>query len=215
MGHIVQCAVALALPLLLLAANRIPLERAQTLVRAHVFATRPQMNPQALFPLKDITPGEVWDATQIQVFEVNDGVQVGYAYVIHNGHVYPAGSGLTSLAVADLDRNGQAELYCAGTWGSGILRGTVGAFVTTPSGLRRITSDHQFWWMSLFLESQADTCVAVYAADVRSRTDSLQVSCGEINYKRKVGKIRLTATDSGPELDLRLLHAGAFNSVNR
>ena len=203
MTHILQCAFALAAPLLLVP-QPIPLGSAEALVRAHVFATRPQMNPQAQFPLKDITPAEVWSATHIQVFEVASGVQENYAYFIHEGIVYPGGSGLTSVAVADLDRDAQAELYCAMTWGSGILRGTVGAFVPTPGALQPISSDYQFLWAHLFLESEGDTCVAIYSGNPRRTTDSLHVSGGEIIHGRKRGEIWLRAADSGPALDLRI-----------
>ena len=211
MTRVLQCVVGFAMPLLLVQ-EPIALGGAEALVRAHVFATLPQMNPQAQFPLKDITPRGIWSATHIQVFEVADDVQEGYAYFIHDGVVYPGGFGLTSVAVADLDRNSQAELYCAETWGSGILRATVGAFVPTPGGLQAISSDHQFWWEHLLLDSEGDTCVAIYSGNLWNTADSLHVSGGEIIHGYKLGEIRLRASDSGPELDLRIQALPPVNS---
>lgn len=132
------------------AASRIPLERAEELVRAHIYSTQPEMNPTARFPLAEITPEEVWDALGAQVFKVSGEVLLNEAFVVRSGQVTPigesfGGDGVHALLLAELDGQSPPELVYAYEFGSGVRRSSVGVYRVEGQGVRAYElADFQF-----------------------------------------------------------------------
>jgi RNA polymerase sigma factor (sigma-70 family) len=114
-------------------AKRMELNEAEKLVRKDIYEKNPDMNPNATFPLIEITTDEVWKGLQTQVFKVKGNVLGNESYVIRNGKVSHIGQGfggfgVSSLGVADLDKSGHPLLVYVFSWGSGIHRAHIGAF---------------------------------------------------------------------------------------
>jgi RNA polymerase sigma factor (sigma-70 family) len=114
-------------------AKRLELADAEKLVRKFIFDENPKMNPDATFPLDEITSDTVWKRLHVQAFKVNKGVRSHECYVIKAGTVYHIGQafggfGVRSLGVADLDKSGRPTLVYVFSWGSGVHRAHVGMF---------------------------------------------------------------------------------------
>lgn len=107
---------------------------AEALVRAYIFTENPDMNPTAVFPLEEITEDAVWERLNAQIFKVTEGVRQNETFLIRNHQVTHlgtsfGGTGVSQLAVTDLDRNLEPELIYAYNFGSGILRVRIGAYI--------------------------------------------------------------------------------------
>ncbi len=114
-------------------AKRLELGDAEKLVRKFIFDKNPDMNPNATFPLFEMTTDEVWKRLGVQVFKVRGDVLNNESYVIKADKVYYIGQGfgghgVSSLGVADLDKSGQAMLVYVFGWGSGIHRAHIAVF---------------------------------------------------------------------------------------
>jgi hypothetical protein len=114
-------------------ATRLTQAEAENVVRAFIFAENPRMNPEATFPLKELTTGAVWRRLGVQVFQVTEGVRQHETFVVKRQRVFPIGKGfggygVNSLCVADLNGDGRPELVYSFSWGSGVHRSQVGVF---------------------------------------------------------------------------------------
>ena len=82
--------------------------------------------------LYNITPQEMTDKYGFRIFKYD---QCCESYLEYNGSIYHigtgfGGSGTTSFAVADLNSDGNPELYYTFSWGSGMHRSQIGYFDT-------------------------------------------------------------------------------------
>ena len=82
--------------------------------------------------LYNITPQEITDKYGFRIFKYD---QCCESYLEYNGGIYHIGTGLggagsTSFAVADLNSDGNLELYYTFSWGSGMHRSQIGYFDT-------------------------------------------------------------------------------------
>ncbi|MBD5471289.1 MAG: hypothetical protein HDR19_09390 [Lachnospiraceae bacterium] len=78
----------------------------------------------------NITPVFVLENSEYEIFKYSESCQ---SFIMYDGEVYSIGScfggyGITSMALADLDKNGEYELYYTFSWGSGMPRSQVGYF---------------------------------------------------------------------------------------
>lgn len=78
----------------------------------------------------NVTPEEIYTKYGFLVFKFDKSCA---GYVMVGDVIYPiqwwfGGCGLTSLAIADMNNDGQIELYYIASWGSGIHRSQVGYF---------------------------------------------------------------------------------------
>ncbi len=112
--------------------NRMALAEAEKLVRGKIFKDNPMMNPEAQFPLVEITTDELWQRMHAQLFKVSDGVRVGEAYLARGGRIWNLGIAFggqgvdTNLLVTDLDGDGSSEMLYTYSFGSGISHGGLG-----------------------------------------------------------------------------------------
>jgi hypothetical protein len=114
-------------------AKRLELGDAEKLVRKFIFDRNPKMNPNATFPLIEMTTDDIWKRLGVQVFKVKGDVLNSESYVVKEGNVYYIGQGfggfgVSSLGVADVDKSGQAMLVYVFSWGSGIHRAQIAVF---------------------------------------------------------------------------------------
>lgn len=121
-----------------LAAKRVTVPEAQTLVRNMILQENLRMSPEMQVTLKEVTPDEIWSHIGAQLFQTTDGNNE--TYLIKNRQVYRLGSmhwlglgldglsGLTSIRVTDLDQNGNSELAYIHTVGSLIVSSEVAIF---------------------------------------------------------------------------------------
>lgn len=78
----------------------------------------------------NVTPSAFLNQPDIQIFKYDQSCA---AFLLHGGEIYPLGEhfggyGVTSFALADMDEDGNEELYFTFSWGSGIHRSQAGYF---------------------------------------------------------------------------------------
>jgi hypothetical protein len=113
---------------------RISLAEAEQSVRAKVFSEKPDMAAGSDFSLKELTTDVIWKELGVQVFQITSGSQSFETFVISDGEVARigrgfGGNGVTSMCVADLNKDGKPDLVYSFSWGSGIHRSEVGVLV--------------------------------------------------------------------------------------
>jgi|GEM_PF-981595 len=150
----------------ILPVERIGVDRAESLVREWIFANNPDMNPEAAFPLVEITPDEAWERLGAQVFKVKGGVKMYESFVIYAGQVYPigiafGGMGVSDMAVIDLDANGQPELFYTYSFGSGVHQSSAGIFFVENGTAQAVEAAGYRFLGDLAIEKQDDQTVFV------------------------------------------------------
>jgi hypothetical protein len=161
---------------------RIPVDHAEQLVaawlQAHQLHNGAARNPHP--QLKDITPPDVWKRLGAQVFKqpgVTASIQEADAYLIRKGTVFPlsigfGGSGLTSMCVCDLNRDGKLKLAYTYSWGSGITRSHLAVLYLEPFP-QKFESDFQYRG-DLLLKNKNDDLVNVYIVTVEQKSKPVQ-----------------------------------------
>lgn len=95
--------------------QRLDLTAAGQKIRGWYQAVLAERNDGTDLPLEELTTAEIWNRLELQVFQVSAGNHRYDAFLIRNGQVQQmalasGGRGLTSLAVVDLNADGQPEL---------------------------------------------------------------------------------------------------------
>lgn len=90
---------------------------------------------------------------------------IGYSALVYNNERYSIGKwgahGVTSFAIADLNEDGDFELYFTYSCGSGILRSEVGYFDTASKEI--VTFDYfSKWFADMLLEVDSNKVLCVY-----------------------------------------------------
>lgn len=78
----------------------------------------------------NITPDFIADNSDFMIFKYRESTE---SFIMYQGEVYSIGTcfggcGITSMALADLNEDGQYELYYTFSWGSGLHRSQIGYF---------------------------------------------------------------------------------------
>ena len=105
--------------------GRLSLSEAEALIRDFDTHLSTQLR------LKEITTDEIWRRLHIQVFKDEGDFTT---FVISNGRVGVLGTsfggwGVTQMCVTDLDSNGSPELTYVYSWGSGLHRSHIAAYL--------------------------------------------------------------------------------------
>jgi hypothetical protein len=119
--------------------TRLSLAEASQLLLFWYQQQKPDLNPQVTVPVKEMTTAEIWNRMGVQVFQVSGDIFMYDTFLVTGSQVTPlgigfGGMGVTSLAVTDLDRNGQPELLYAYSFGSGIHQSRLGTYAPTLPG---------------------------------------------------------------------------------
>lgn len=94
--------------------------------------------PQSMYEndeLYNITPQEITDKYGFRIFKFSNNCE---SFLEYNDNIYTLGTGFggygtTSFAVADLNNDGNIEIYYTFSWGSGMHRSHIGYFDTALS----------------------------------------------------------------------------------
>jgi len=113
-------------------------DEVEGMVRDYVRAQKPDLAPQLSLGLEAVAVPGAWERLRAQVFRVTDGPFARETLLVQEQTVLPLGTafggqGVTSLVVADLDRDGIAELLFSYGFGSGIHQSRVGMFAPAYS----------------------------------------------------------------------------------
>jgi len=153
-------------------AREVDLETAGRLVREEIFRDNPRMNPDAVFPIEEITTDEVRRDLGLQVFKVTEKatVQQDETFVVRDGRARRiargiGGKGVTSMVPADLDGDGRKELVFSFSWGSGRHRSEVGALIEGQGGLMERNAGRSFFDEDVTVRG-ADGAAGVYRGDL-------------------------------------------------
>lgn len=179
-------------------ANRLSLAEATTAVTKEIFREKPGMNPDATFPLKEITTAEVWDRLHAQVLVVTGDVWLTQCFIIRDGQVSRMGEsfgghGVMSMCVADLSGDGRPKLIFTHSSGSGLHRSQVAVWTGGPS-----------WVDAKVLLLDGDLMVE------KLDDGHVGLAYGEFSLDRsfkrqgEFGQLHLSADKPEPELDVEL-----------
>ena len=121
----------------------------------------------------NITPDFVADNSDFAVFKYDKSTS---SYILYDVVVYGIGTcfggyGITSMALADLNADGQYELYYTFSWGSGMHRSQIGYF--DPANKEVTIFDNSFFNsdMMLTVNDSGDLCVNRADLDIDSFVD--------------------------------------------
>ncbi len=158
----------------------------------------------------NITPDFVADHSGYMIFKYERSNET---FILYDGQVYRLGEGLgrsniTSVALADLNRDGQYELYFTFLWGSGILRSQIGYF--NPANKKVTIFDQSVFISELMLtvNDSGTLCVNTVTSDyydIDSSVDYVvkaQEQIGTITFERHriTAQIDQSILDQKPEL---------------
>lgn len=113
----------------------------------------------------NVTPKDIADKYDFSIFKFDKSCS---SFLLYDDKVYPLGEwfggyGVTSFAVADLNEDGESELYFTCSWGSGIHRSQVGYFDTASK--EAVLFDFSIWFQEWMLGTDSDNALCVYDAD--------------------------------------------------
>ncbi|WP_339218401.1 hypothetical protein [Paenibacillus sp. FSL H8-0332] len=142
----------------------------------------------------NITPDFVAENSEFSVFKYS--ISSG-SFLLYDGEFYSLGmfGGLTSVALADLDRDSRYELYFTSGWGSGIYRSQIGYF--NPATKKVTVFDFQYFdhdmilttdepGTSLFVKEAAIEYVSL--VDLKLKSDNKLIA----TIVSEKGKIKLS-----------------------
>lgn len=110
----------------------------------------------------NITPAFVADNSDYSIFKYSSSTE---SFILYDGESYSVGTcfggyGITSMALADLNKDGTYELYYTFSWGSGLHRSHVGYFEPINKEIHVFEDDVLLESdMILTINSSGDLCV--------------------------------------------------------
>lgn len=113
----------------------------------------------------NVTPEDISQDYDFSIFKSD---LTCFSLLLYNNETYPLGEcfggyGVTSFAVADLNKDGAFELYFTYSWGSGIPRSEVGYFDSASREV--VIFDFSNWFGESILETDNDQNLCVFSAD--------------------------------------------------
>lgn len=128
----------------------------------------------------NITPDFISDNSEYAVFKYDTSAE---SFIMYNGEVYSIGDcfggfGIISMALADINMDGQYELYYTFSWGSGLHRSQIGYF--DPVSREVTIFDYSYFGgpfsflsseMILTVNASGDLCVSSAIIDLDSFVD--------------------------------------------
>ena len=119
---------------------------ASRLIKTYYQAQYPDLNPDVTFPVEDVTTDEIWQQLHIQVFRLTDDIYANESFIL-NGEILVqmgiafGGSGVNSMLVSELYREGTPELLFVYNFGSGIHQSHIAAFLPWYDASRPLECD--------------------------------------------------------------------------
>ena len=165
---------------------------AGALLRRHLQVKEPNLRFGTDFAVKELSNGTIRKRLGVQVFQITGEVRRHETYVVKDGEVFNigrafGGSGVNSLAVADLDGDKRPDLVFSFAWGSGEHRSQVAMFDCLAKVPKQIVGKVSNFTFEDFTVERID--------DV-----TVRVSAG----KQVVGTLTLEKKDGEATLEIRL-----------
>ncbi|OBZ11118.1 M56 family metallopeptidase [Bacillus sp. FJAT-26390] len=145
----------------------------------------------------NITPESIKENAKYTIFKYAES---SASFLLYEGEVYPLGEwfgghGVTSMALADLDSDGEMELYFTYSWGSGLHRSHAAYF--NPSAKEVVTLPYMHMNEDMALVNNRDGRLSLYAAAIATMTDFANFDTERTDYISDIvyanGKILLNA----------------------
>ncbi|MGO4344849.1 M56 family metallopeptidase [Paenibacillus sp. MCAF9] len=119
----------------------------------------------------NITPQSIIENSEYSIFKYDKSAA---SFLLYKGVVYPLGEwfggfGVTSMALADMDNDGDSELYFTYSWGSGLHRSHAGYF--NPSTKEIVTLPYTNMNKDMTLVDHGDGSLSLYGADISNLID--------------------------------------------
>ncbi len=110
-------------------------DEAEEMIESYLREKGLDLGIEPILPVEELHVDQLWRALQAQVFKVLDWKFINESFLIWGSNVIQLGTaqggqGLTSLVVADIDQNGQAELFYTYSFGSDVQQSRIGMFST-------------------------------------------------------------------------------------
>lgn len=151
----------------------------------------------------NITPDFVADHSDYTIFKYEKSNET---FILYDRQVYRLGeyrgSNITSVALADLNRDGQYELYYTFLWGSGILRSQIGYF--NPAN-KKVTVFNQSVFISdlmLTVNDSGTMCVNTVTSDYYDIDSSVDYV---VKAQEQIGTITLERHRITAQIDQSIL----------
>lgn len=121
----------------------------------------------------NITPSFITDNSDFSIFKYNKSTE---SFIMYDGEIYNigvcfGGYGITSMALADLDKDNQYELYYTFSWGSGLHRSQIGYFNPTSKEVTIFDYSLLDYDMMLTVNESGNLCVNRATLDMNSFVD--------------------------------------------
>jgi beta-lactamase regulating signal transducer with metallopeptidase domain len=119
----------------------------------------------------NITPESIVENSDYRIFKYDKS---SASFLLYEGEVYPLGEwfgglGVTSMALADMDSDGESELYFTYSWGSGLHRSHVAYF--SPSAKEIVALPYTHLNEDMTLVDNRDGSLSLYAAVISNLVD--------------------------------------------
>lgn len=119
----------------------------------------------------NITPQSISENSEYSIFKYDKSAA---SFLLYKGVVYPLGEwfgglGVSSMALADLDNDGDSELYFTYSWGSGLHRSHAAYF--NPSTKEIVTLPYTKMNKDMTLVDHGDGSLSLYGADISNLID--------------------------------------------
>lgn len=136
----------------------------------------------------NITPDFIAERSEFEIFKFDKSTDSFIRYgdeILSIGTCF-GGYGITSMALADLNRDGQYELYYTFSWGSGLHRSQIGYFDPVSKEVTIFDYSLQDHDMMLTVNGSGELCVSSASLDLSSFVDfsvRAQDSIGSISLE--------------------------------
>lgn len=119
----------------------------------------------------NITPESMKENSDYQIFKYDKS---SASFLLYGGEVYPLGEwfgglGVTSMALADMDSDGESELYFTYSWGSGLHRSHAAYF--KPSAKEIVILPYTHLNEDMTLVDNRDGSLSLYEAAISNMAD--------------------------------------------
>lgn len=119
----------------------------------------------------NITPESMKENSDYQIFKYDKS---SASFLLYGGEVYPLGEwfgglGVTSMALADMDSDGESELYFTYSWGSGLHRSHAAYF--NPSAKEIVILPYTHLNEDMTLVDNRDGSLSLYEAAISNMAD--------------------------------------------